>query len=81
MRNLPSIERQLREIVSRRLRIPPDEVPLDKSITSELELDSMDVIRVVLDIEEAFAPLDLSKLDGTEIHTLEGLAKHIEGGL
>ena len=76
----PTTEQKLQEIVATRLKVGPERVDLDKLITEELGLDSMDFANVVVDIEEAFAPVTLSDDAARNVRTLRELADYIDRG-
>jgi acyl carrier protein len=72
-------ELKLQAIVAEKLKIDPAHVPLDQSLTDDLGLDSFDVMAVILEIEQAFAPLSLSTEAAQNLKTLREVAAYIEG--
>jgi acyl carrier protein len=71
-------ERTLQQLVAAHLRINPDLVDLDQDLLYESGLDSVDVTTVLLDIEDAFAPLSLSDGQAAHIRSLRQLAAYID---
>ncbi len=71
-------EQKLQAIVAPKLRIPPEQVPLDKSLLEDLSLDSFDIMTVILEIEEAFAPVTISDKSAEELLTLGEVADYID---
>ena len=74
-------EQKLQAIVAPKLRVPPEQVSLDKSLLEDLNLDSFDQMMVILEIEEAFAPVTISDKSAEEFLTLRELAAYIDGEL
>jgi acyl carrier protein len=74
-------ERKLQAIVAPKLRVSPEQVPLDKSLLEDLNLDSFDLMTVILEIEEAFAPVTISDKSAEELLTLRDLAAYIDSEL
>ena len=71
-------EQKLQAIVAPKLRIPPEQVPLDKSLLEDLSLDSFDIMTVILEIEEAFAPVTIADKSAEELLTLREVADYID---
>ena len=74
-------EQKLQAIVAPKLRVLPEQVSLDKSLLEDLNLDSFDQMTVILEIEEAFAPVTISDKSAEELLTLRELAAYIDGEL
>ena len=72
------IEQKLQAIVAPKLRILPEQVPLDQSLFEELSLDSFDMMEVILEIEESFAPVTIAEKSAEELMTLRDVAIYIE---
>ena len=72
------IEQKLQAIVAPKLRVAPEQVPLDKSLLEDLNLDSFDLMTVILEIEEAFTPVTISDKSAEELLTLRELAAYID---
>lgn len=70
--------KRLQKMVARKLKVPPDEVPVDRPLL-DLDLDSMTVVQLVTDIEEEFHPVRL-ELTEEAFTTLEELAAYIDRG-
>ncbi len=71
-------EQKLQAIVAQKLRIPPEQVPLDKSLLEDLSLDSFDIMTVILEIEETFAPVTIADKSAEELLTLREVADYID---
>ena len=52
--SLEGIEDKLRSLVAAKLKLPPENVPMDAPIVAELGLDSIEVIQFMLEVEEVF---------------------------
>lgn len=73
-----AIERALQAIVAAKLQIASDQVPLDRSLTDDLGLDSFDVVTVILEIEERFPRVTLSNKSAEKLRTLREVAAYID---
>ncbi len=71
-------EQKLQAIVAPKLKIAPDQVPLDSSLIEDLSLDSFDSMAVVLEIEETFAPVTIADKSAQELMTLREVAAYID---
>ena len=71
-------EQKLQTIVAHKLRVSPVQVALDQSLLDELGLDSFDLIEIILEIEEAFPPVELSDKSANELTTLHEVAAYID---
>jgi acyl carrier protein len=83
---MSEIKRQLKEIVIRGLRIPdrsPSELPDDQPLLGgDIEIDSIDVLQLVLDIERQFGiKLVGGKFDRDAWRTIDTLAAAVEAKL
>lgn len=74
-------ERKLQAIVAVKLKVPAEQVPLDKSLIEEMNLDSLDLLTAILEIEETFAPVTISDKSAEELLTLREVAAYIDGEL
>ena len=74
-------EQKLQAIVAARLKIPPAEVPLDQSLIEDMGLDSFDMMAVILEIEETFAPVTIADKSAEDMVTLREVARHIDDEL
>ncbi len=75
---ITSTERTLQTIVARRLKVAPEEVPLDRSLLEDIGLDSLTLMTTMLDIEDVFAPVILSDKSFEELRTLHDIAAYID---
>ncbi len=71
-------EQKLQSIVAAKLQVTPDQVPLDASLMDDLSLDSFDLMAVILEIEEDFAPITISDKSAEELRTLREVADYID---
>ena len=76
-----STELKLQAIVAPRLKLLPEQVPLDQSLVEDLSLDSFDVMEVILEIEETFAPVSIADKSAGELMTLREVAHYIDSEL
>ena len=74
-------ELKLQAIVAPRLKLLPEQVPLDQSLVEDLSLDSFDVMEVILEIEETFAPVSIADKSAEELMTLREVAQYIDSEL
>jgi len=71
-------EQKLQSIVAAKLQVAPEQVPLDASLMDDLSLDSFDLMAVILEIEEEFAPVTVSDKSAEELRTLREVAAYID---
>lgn len=71
-------EQKLQAIVAPKLKVPPEQVPLDQSLFEDLSLDSFDMMAVILEIEETFAPVTIADKSAEELMTLHEVAVYID---
>jgi len=71
-------EQKLQAIVAPRLKLLPEQVPLDQSLVEDLSLDSFDIMEVILEIEETFAPVSIADKSAEELMTLRDVAHYID---
>ena len=74
-------EQKLQAIVAPRLKLLPELVPLDQSLVEDLSLDSFDIMEVILEIEETFAPVSIADRSAEELMTLRDVAQYIDSEL
>jgi len=74
-------EQKLQVIVAPRLKLLPEQVALDQSLVEDLSLDSFDVMEVILEIEETFAPVSIADKSAEELMTLRDVAHYIDSEL
>lgn len=73
-----SVEERVLAIVAAKLKVPPEQVPLDEPIIGGLGLDSYEAMEVVLDIESAYDHVSLTEADARELTTLRQVIDYIE---
>ena len=71
-------EQKLQSIVAAKLQVAPNQVPLDVSLMDDLSLDSFDLMAIILEIEEDFAPVTISDKSAEELRTLREVATYID---
>ena len=71
-------ELRLQQIVARQLKVDPSRVDLDRALLEDLGLDSLDVMNVIFEIEDAFSPVTISDEVARDLHTLRELAAFID---
>ncbi len=71
-------ESKLQTIVAHKLKVKPEQVPLDKSFTEDLGLDSFDLMSIIIEIEEAFPPVSLAAAEAQQLKTLREVAAYID---
>lgn len=71
-------EQKLQAIVAPRLKLLPEQVPLDQSLVEDLSLDSFDIMEVILEIEETFTPVSIADRSAEELMTLRDVAHYID---
>jgi len=64
---------KIRAIIAEKMDIDPTEITEDSSF-EDMEIDSLDMVEIVMDIEEAF---DISIDAGEELHTVGDLVELI----
>jgi len=76
-----STEQKLQAIVAPKLKLLPEQVALDQSLVEDLSLDSFDIMEVILEIEETFAPVSIADKSAEELMTLRDVAHYIDSEL
>ena len=71
-------EQKLQSIVAAKLQVAPEHVSLDASLMDDLSLDSFDLMAVILEIEQDFAPVTVSDRSAEELRTLREVAAYID---
>lgn len=76
-----STEQKLQSIAATRLKIPIEEVPLDQSLMDDMGLDSFDMMGIILEIQETFAPVTIADKSAEDMVTLREVARYIDDEL
>lgn len=76
--SLERIEDKLRSLVAAKLKLPPENVPMDAPIVAELGLDSIEVIQFMLEVEEVFPEFLFAASAESEVRTLRELALRLQ---
>lgn len=72
-----SVEEKVLEIVSEHLDIPQEEISREKSFMSDLKADSLDIVELVMEFEEAF-DVTIPDEDYEKINTVGEAIDYIE---
>jgi acyl carrier protein len=72
-----SVEEKVIGIVSEQLQIPKEEITADKSFVDDLKADSLDVVELVMEFEDAFK-ITIPDEDYEKIKTVGDAVKYIE---
>jgi len=75
---MTATESKLQEIVAAKLKVKPDQVPLDKSFVEDIGLDSFDLMSIIIEIEETFPPVSLAADEAQTLKTLQEVAAYID---
>ena len=70
------VETKIREIVCKKLAVSPDKVTLQTSFINDLGADSLDVVELMMEIEDAFK-LSITDEDAEKIRTVGDAVKYI----
>lgn len=65
---------KIKEIIAEKMDIDPQEITLDSSF-EDMQIDSLDMVEIVMDLEEAF---DISIETGEGLKTVGDLVAYIE---
>lgn len=71
-------EEKLRSMIAAKLKILPENVPMDVPIIAELGLDSIEVIQFLLEVEEQFPSFSFADPAQSDLKTLRELARRLE---
>ena len=71
------VEEKVIGIVSEQLGVPKEEVKLESSIIEDLKADSLDVVELVMQFEEAF-DIQIPDEDAEKIKTVKDAVDYIE---
>ena len=72
---------RVRDVVVRQLKVSPDEVTPEASLTDDLRADSLDVVDLTIAIEEEFAPegeFEIRDEDAENIRTVKDILDFLE---
>jgi acyl carrier protein len=79
---LANVFERVREVIVRQLKVQPDEVRPDASLTDDLRADSLDVVDLVIALEEEFSSDDnevvIADEDAENIHTVQDIIDFLE---
>jgi len=71
-------ESKLQQIVAAKLKVKPEQVPLDKSFIEDIGLDSFDLMSIIIEIEEVFPHISLAADEAQALKTLKEVAAYID---
>jgi acyl carrier protein len=66
---------KVREILAKELNIPADEITMDSNFSDDLGIDSLDLVQLVMELEEAF---DITIDDAEAIKTVKDAVNYVE---
>ena len=72
-----AILEEVKEIITRYVKIEPEKITLESKLNEDLDADSIDIADVVMDIEEKYG-FDFSDEDAENIVAIKDLVKVIE---
>lgn len=72
-----AILEELKEIITRHIRVKAEDIKLESSLNDDLDADSIEIAEVVMDIEEKYG-FEFSDEDAEKIEKISDLVKHIE---
>ncbi|MCZ7569855.1 MAG: phosphopantetheine-binding protein [Ardenticatenaceae bacterium] len=78
MRTPTQTERTLQGIVAAKLRVDPDQVPLDQPLLEDMGLDSFVIVEIMMEIDIVFAPITVSDRPLETLRTLRDVAAYID---
>ena len=72
-----AILEEVKEIITRYVKIEPEKITLESKLNEDLDADSIDIADVVMDIEEKYG-FEFSDEDAENIVVIKDLVKVIE---
>ncbi|MDK8239282.1 acyl carrier protein [Gemella morbillorum] len=72
-----AILEEVKEIITRYVKIEPEKITLESKLNEDLDADSIDIADVVMDIEEKYG-FEFSDEDAENIVAIKDLVKVIE---
>lgn len=66
---------KVREILAKELNIPEEDITLESNFTEDLGIDSLDLVQLVMELEEAF---DITIDDAEAIKTVQDAVSFVE---
>ena len=72
-----AIFEEVKEIITRYVKIEPEKITLESKLNEDLDADSIDIADVVMDIEEKYG-FEFSDEDAENIVAIKDLVKVIE---
>ncbi len=71
------VSTRVREIISERLGVSPDQVTPDASFIEDLGADSLDIVELVMALEEEYG-MEISDEEAEKIRTVKDVVDYIE---
>ena len=68
---------RLREIISEQLSVDPEEITMETKFKEDLEIDSLDLVDLIMAIEEEFGLEEISDETFADLQTVSDLVKLI----
>ncbi len=75
---MSDIQDKVVEIVSEHLKVPKDELKVESRFVEDLKADSLDLVELVMEFEEAFS-ITIPDEDYEKIKSVGDAVKYIEG--
>jgi acyl carrier protein len=74
---MASVEQRIRDLVVQQLNVSAEQVTRDASFINDLGADSMDLVELIMNFEEAFE-VDISDVEAEQMGSLSDLLKYLE---
>jgi len=65
------------EVISEQMGIPADEIKMETSFTNDLAADSLDILQIITELEEAF-DMEFTSEDADRIKTVADVVEYIK---
>ena len=79
---MANVFERVREVIVRQLKVQPDEVRPEASLTDDLRADSLDVVDLVIALEEEFSSdgneVVIADEDAENLHTVQDIIDFLE---
>ncbi|MBF0714297.1 acyl carrier protein [Gemella sp. GH3] len=72
-----AIFEELKEIITRHIRVNEEDIKLESSLNDDLDADSIEIAEVVMDIEEKYG-FEFSDEDTSNIEKISDLIEYIQ---
>ena len=79
---MSTVFERVRDVIVRQLKVQPDEVRPEASLTDDLRADSLDIVDLVIALEEEFSTSDsdlvIADEDAENIHSVQDIIDFLE---